>query len=122
MQRSVLIYDGECEFCKSWVQWALKRDADRRLEFISCQSEERQKRFPHVRLQDCEQAMYVVTPENRTFAGGDAVPYFFSAIRGWKWVAFLFKIPGVLQIARPTYRWIARNRSRLRFGKSVCKT
>lgn len=120
MQRNALIYDGECEFCKSWISWALKHQADNKLELISCQSAERQHRFPHIRLEDCEQAIHVITPEGKIFIGGDAVPYFFEAIHGWQWVAFLFKIPCVLWLARPTYRWIATHRHRLRFGKSVC--
>jgi predicted DCC family thiol-disulfide oxidoreductase YuxK len=109
-----LIYDAHCDFCKSWVDWALKRNAGEHLEFIGCQSEERKKRFPHINETDCEKAMYVVLSDGRTYSGGDALPFFLTAIPGWRWTRFLFKIPGALFISRAIYRWIARNRSRFK--------
>jgi predicted DCC family thiol-disulfide oxidoreductase YuxK len=116
----VLIYDGKCEYCKSWVDWASQRGALKEIEFISCQSQERKQRFPQILESECAQAMMVVLPDGKILSGGDAVPQFLSSVRGWRWTTPLFKIPGVLMIVRPIYRWIARNRHRMKFGKSVC--
>jgi len=113
VNNSTLIYDGDCSFCKGWVEWARKRDAEQKLEFITCQSDERKQRFPQIQEADCLKGMYVVLPDGRFFWGADALSYFLGAVSGWRWSAGLFRIPGALFIARPIYRLIARNRHKM---------
>ena len=116
-----LIYDGECGFCLGWVEWARRYDPQRRVEFLPCQSQERQKRFPKITEADCLRAMYVVLPKGQTFSGADAATHILHVLKGWAWLAFLLQIPGVLWLARPIYRWIARHRYCLGFDPRVCK-
>jgi predicted DCC family thiol-disulfide oxidoreductase YuxK len=33
-----MIYDGACNLCHGWVQFALKRDSEERLKFLAAQS------------------------------------------------------------------------------------
>lgn len=55
-------------------------------------------------------AMVLVLPGGRTLAGADAVPELLRAMKGWRWLASAFAVPGVTFLARPAYRWVARNR------------
>ena len=53
-------------------------------------------------------------PDGRVLGGADAaVPEILRRLRGWRWVAALFRLPGAGLIAPIAYRWIARNRYRI---------
>lgn len=110
MNHLTLIYDGECEFCRRWMDWIRKQDLHQKITFIPCQSEERKKLFPQISEEKCLNAMHVVLPTGQIFAGADAIPRILYILPGWTWSVTLFRIPGVLLIARPVYRLIARKR------------
>jgi predicted DCC family thiol-disulfide oxidoreductase YuxK len=40
---------------------------------------------------------------------------------GWRWAAWLLRIPGALAIARRIYDWIARRRHRFGCESGVCR-
>jgi len=117
----ILIYDGECGFCKKWVDWIRKRDKAQQLEYLPCQSNERKQRFPQINEMDCLKAMHVVLSDGPIFSGADAAPHILRALPGWQWCAAMFKIPGALLVARPVYRSIARNRHRFGSETDHCK-
>ncbi len=113
MSDLTLIYDGECGFCRKWVDQIRKYDAAQKIKFLPCQSEERKQHFPQILEENCLKAMHVVLPDGQIFSGADAAPHVLAVLPRWQRCASLFKIPGVLLIARPVYRLIARNRHRL---------
>lgn len=121
MNELTMIYDSDCGFCKGWVDWIQKRDNHHRIEFLPCRSQQRIERFPKIEEADCLKAMYVVLPDGNFFSGADAAPYLLKALPKWKWASMLFKIPGVLLVARPIYRWIARRRHRLGCDSNHCQ-
>jgi predicted DCC family thiol-disulfide oxidoreductase YuxK len=110
---AILVYDGDCGFCGASVRWVERASREGEFEFIPCQSPEREERVPHVRLETCLDAMVLVLPDGRTFVGSDATPHILRRTRRWRWLSYLFSIPGAWIFHRPVYRLIARNRSRL---------
>jgi predicted DCC family thiol-disulfide oxidoreductase YuxK len=116
----VMIYDAECQFCQGWVNWIQERDTTQKIEFLPCQSEERKKRFPRIDETECLKAMVVGLPGGALLRGADGAPHLLEALPGWKWAASLFRIPGVLWIARPIYRFIAKNRKLFSRGSTSC--
>lgn len=110
MNRLTLIYDGECEFCKRWVDRIRRLDLSNHITFMTCQSEERKRLFPNISELECLEAMQAVLPNGRVFPGADAAVYILKELPRCRWIAFFFKIPGILPIARLVYKWIARNR------------
>ncbi len=103
------------------MEWARERDTQQKIEFVPCQSAERRERFPQITEDDCLKAMYVVFPDGRFFAGADAAPHLLHLLPNWKWCVTLLSIPGIVQIARPVYRLIARNRHHLHGASPSCK-
>jgi predicted DCC family thiol-disulfide oxidoreductase YuxK len=76
----VLIYDGNCGFCRRWVARA------RRLDW-------------HDNL---------VRPDGKVFAGAAAVREYFRFVPGGFLVRLGFAIPGATAFAEWVYAWIAR--------------
>ena len=110
MGSPVLIYDGECAFCQGGMRWVQRRALPGQLEFLPCQSPERRARFPWMAEEACLEALQLVLPDGRVLAGDAAIPEILRRLRGWRWLAVLFKLPGVGLFAPRVYAWVARNR------------
>jgi predicted DCC family thiol-disulfide oxidoreductase YuxK len=118
VDKLIWIYDGDCGFCKRWVHRILSRDQENRIEAIPCQSREREQRFPLISKDACLGAMIVVLPDGKFFMGADGAPFLMKSLPFWKYLAWVFRAPGVIFIARIVYRWVAKNR--YRFGSESC--
>ncbi|CAB4716866.1 unannotated protein [freshwater metagenome] len=98
----ILIYDGECEFCRNCVQWIQSR---LQLKAIPFQEAD----LAQFLLSEAEAASSVhLILDNRALSGADAVAYLLILTR--------FKILGALiHGARPlsevAYKWIASHRN-----------
>jgi predicted DCC family thiol-disulfide oxidoreductase YuxK len=110
VSRAVLIYDGVCSLCQGGVTWISRRAARDQFEFLPCQSSERRARFPWMDERTCLEAMQLVLPDGRVLAGVESVPEILRRLSGWRWVAPLFRLPGVPTLAPHVYAWIARHR------------
>ena len=55
-------------------------------------------------------AMHLILPDGRVYPGADAIPRLLALFPGRRWLAPLFRIPGVLPLARRIYAWIAIRR------------
>jgi len=104
-----LIYDGECGICRAAVQRLRRWDREQRLRFVPFQDGAVVARFG-VSLPALAAAMHLVLPDGRVFAGADAVPELLRLFPGKRWMAPLFRVPGVLPVARRVYAWIAARR------------
>lgn len=107
---AVVIYDGECPVCQGGVRWVERRALPGRFEFLPCQSPERRTRFPWMTEESCLEAVQLVLSDGRVLSGDAAVPEILKRLRGWRWLARLFRLPGVKFLAPPAYRWVARHR------------
>jgi predicted DCC family thiol-disulfide oxidoreductase YuxK len=61
----------------------------------------------------CLEAMQLVLPDGRVLAGDAAVPEILGRLRGWRWLAAAFRVPGMARLSPRVYAWVARNRHRL---------
>ncbi|MGQ3683693.1 MAG: thiol-disulfide oxidoreductase DCC family protein [Candidatus Loosdrechtia sp.] len=107
----IIIYDDSCCLCRGCIKWielhALRRDI---FEFLSCQSEERQNRFPEISEDACLQSLHVILPDRKIITGDMIVPEIVNRLRGFRWFSCLFKIPVIKVLFYEIYRWIAQNR------------
>ena len=108
-ERPTLIYDGECGLCRRAVALVSAWDRDGRLTLIPFQDEARVASF-RLELPALAAAMHLVLPDGRVFAGADAAPELLRLFPGKRWLAGLFRVPGVRPVARVVYAWIARRR------------
>ncbi len=116
--RPTLIYDGECGFCRTWVERVRRWDREHRLAVLPFQDRMQVAAF-RIPLPALAAAMHLVLPDGRVFAGADAAPEILRLLPGKRWLAGAFRIPGVLPLARRVYRWIAQQRRCLVRGHTV---
>lgn len=107
-----LIYDGECGICQQAVALLARWDREHALRFVPFQDGPAVARFgialpPLPRL---AAAMHLMLPNGAVYAGADAIPELLRRLPGKRWLAVLFRIPGVPRIARRVYAWIAIRR------------
>ncbi len=111
MRTVVLIYDDKCSLCRGCMKWielhAIKENV---FEFVSCQSEERRRRFPEVTDETCLQSFQLALSDNQILTGEKALPEIIKRLRGFRWLYVLFRVPVVRPLLYAIYRCVANNR------------
>jgi len=112
----VVVYDGNCPFCRQQVARIRHRDLWERFEYAAKQSPGLDERFPTLARGEFSTGMRLVMPDGRIRVGADAIYEIIRQLPNWRWVAWLYRVPGIHALARLLYAWVAANRTRL--GKS----
>ncbi len=112
-----LIYDGECGVCQKAVMLLRRWDREHVLRFVPFQDRPAVARFG-IALPALAAAMHLILPDGSVYAGADATPELLRLFPGTRWLAPVFRFPGVLPLARRIYAWIAIRRHCLVRGVS----
>jgi predicted DCC family thiol-disulfide oxidoreductase YuxK len=104
-----LIYDGECGICRRSVELLQRWDREQVLRFVPFQDTAAVARFG-IALPKLAAAMHLILPGGRVYPGADAIPRLLELFPGKRRLAPLFRVPGVLPLARRIYAWIAIRR------------
>lgn len=109
---ATLLYDGGCGYCKRWASWAEARGAP--IRFTPCQ-----EAGPGLGLseQDCLDAAWFINGDRRK--GARAVAAVWKRLPGarnlgWRLLGHVTDAPILRLGSAAGYRWVARNRHRLR--------
>lgn len=108
MRKPVLLFDGDCGFCRLWVgRWkALTAGA---VEFIPYQ--EGAARFPRLERAELARAVHLVEPGGEVFRGAEAVLRAAGRARGWGWLPRLYAaLPPFAAAAEAVYAFVAARR------------
>jgi predicted DCC family thiol-disulfide oxidoreductase YuxK len=113
----VLLFDGECAFCRGAAGRLLRWIPAGGVEPRSFREPDALARFPGLSPAHCEQALQLVREDGEVFAGIDGAV---EALRHGRlgWLARAYRLPGIRQIADALYRLIARIRYRI--GGRTC--
>jgi predicted DCC family thiol-disulfide oxidoreductase YuxK len=109
MSEGWVLYDGECGFCKSWIDRLHPSLRSRGFKVAPLQEAWVQKRLklPADKLLE---EMRVITPDQQVLGGADAVVYLAGQIPwGWPLYAVSF-IPGIKRLLHVIYRFVASHR------------
>ena len=107
-----LVYDGECDFCRSSLLVVRFLDVFRQVTFVDSH-DHTALASTGVRFEDAEEAAYAVRPDGRQFAGFDAFRQVAWLLPATALLAPLLYVPPVPQLGRRAYAWIKDNRGRL---------
>ena len=118
MAELTVLFDGACGFCRASVARVRRFDRRERLELLDLHDPEAPRRFPQVDPEMAMVWMQAVDAQGRVFSGVDAWARIGRLLPGWKWVAWMLKVPGIHFVAVKCYAWIARNR--YRWNKEAC--
>lgn len=114
----VVIYDGECNFCRSQIRTLRKLDVGgERLSYLSLHDPRVAERYPDLTHDQLMKEMVVVDRHGDRHGGADAVRYL-SRRLPLMWVAApIMHLPGTARLWRWLYGQVARRRYQLA-GKS----
>ncbi|MGH9446237.1 MAG: lipase maturation factor family protein, partial [Terriglobia bacterium] len=104
----LLIYDGDCGFCRFCVEYARKLTGDR-IRYAPYQ--EAAPRFPDIPLDHFQSAVQLIMPEGGHSSGAQAVFRALSFASGYAWPLWLYQhAPGFAPASERGYRFVARHR------------
>jgi predicted DCC family thiol-disulfide oxidoreductase YuxK len=106
----VLVFDGDCGFCRFWVQrWRVR--TGERLECVPFQSDEIERRFPGLSLDRCRRAVQLVEPDGTISEGAGAVFRALAAGGVSRIGPLLYeRLPGFAPVTELAYRFVASHR------------
>lgn len=108
-----IVFDGQCPFCQRQIARIRKRDTRGVFEYLPKQTEGVDRRFPQLADGDFNTGMRLVHPDGSVSVGADAVYEIAKQLRGWRWLAWLYRVPVLHALCRWGYAWIAQNRYKL---------
>ena len=107
--RPLLVFDGDCSFCRFWVD-AWKSLTEDRVAYAPFQ--EVADQFPEIPLENFRSSVQLVMPGGEVFAGAEAVFRTLAYAPGKKWMLWLYeRAPNVAPISEACYRIVAAHRS-----------
>ena len=109
--RWLVLYDGDCGFCK-WLLAALLRwDSAGRLDPLALQRPEADKLLDDLTPEKRTASWHLISPAGERWSGGAALPPLLRALpRGRVPAAIFARIP---RLTDRGYRWVAEHRSGL---------
>jgi len=104
----LLIYDGDCNFCKRWIARWQKLTGQR---VIYRPFQEVENHFAEIPRSAFEASVQLIEPGGRILSGADAVFHTLEYARPKPKILSLRKLPGFMPLARLAYKSVARHRS-----------
>jgi predicted DCC family thiol-disulfide oxidoreductase YuxK len=109
LDRPTLVFDGECSFCRVWVEYWQRLTGER---VLYMPYQEIGERFPDFPRKDFASAVTLFPSSGEARAGAHAVFSLLALLPGKSWMLWLYVyFPGFAPIAELVYRMIARHRS-----------
>ena len=109
LDRPVLVFDGDCAFCRAWVEYWQRLTGER---VLYTPYQEIDSRFPNLPRRDFASAVTLFLPSGEVRSGAHAVFSLLALVPGKSWMLWLYAhIPGFAWIAEMVYRVVARHRS-----------
>ena len=118
-----MIWDGECHFCKMWIErW--RQITGGKVDYATYQ--QAAHLFPEIPVDQFKHAMAFIEPDGKTFFAAEAVYRSLQYRSSRTWLAWSYDhVPGFAEISETAYKFIARHRSlgssvtRILWGKDV---
>src|SRR5437667_3816506 len=121
--KPLMIWDGECHFCKRWIERWREITAGE-VDYATYQ--EAADRFPEIPLEQFQRAVAFIEPDGKTFFAAEAVYRSLACRSSRKWMAWSCdQVPGFAAISEIAYGFIARHRkvgsafTRVLWGRDV---
>jgi predicted DCC family thiol-disulfide oxidoreductase YuxK len=108
MTKPLLIFDGDCGFCRKWIARWQRLTVDR-VDYAPYQ--EVGERFPQIPTRQFEEGVQLIRPNGEILSGAHAVFATLAVRPGFGWLLWFYRcIPGFGVVCDLAYRTVARNR------------
>ena len=106
-ERALLVYDGDCAFCRLWIDhW--RTLTEERVQYVS--SQEIAEKFPDVPREKYARAVQLIDDDGSRASGAAAVFRLYAKRQGFGWVTRLYEAPAVAPVSEWVYRFVGRHR------------
>jgi predicted DCC family thiol-disulfide oxidoreductase YuxK len=105
-ERATLVYDGNCGFCRRWIERVRRWDRQGRLDALPYQAPELEMRFPQLSRAECTQRIHLVEAGGAVHRGAAAGREVLRRLPGGWWWTLPFRLPGASRLAERLYVWI----------------
>jgi predicted DCC family thiol-disulfide oxidoreductase YuxK len=104
----LVLYDGECGFCKWLLGWLLRFDRARRLRPVALQRPEAEALLADLDPAERMASWHLVAPDGQRISAGPALPSLLRLLPGGRLLAaVLDRFP---RLTAAGYRWVAAHR------------
>ncbi|HLW35430.1 MAG TPA: DCC1-like thiol-disulfide oxidoreductase family protein, partial [Chthoniobacterales bacterium] len=112
--KPVLIWDGECHFCRRWIErW--KEITGDQVDYETSQN--LGDRFPEIPREEFERSVILIEPDGAVRRGAAAVFRSLQCRRSKRWLNWTYEhVPGIAALSEGFYKIIAANR---RFASAI---
>jgi predicted DCC family thiol-disulfide oxidoreductase YuxK len=111
--KPLLIFDGNCHFCRRWIERWRELTAGA-VEYAP--SQEVAERFPEIPREAFEGAVQFIETDGTVFSAAEAVFRSLGQKRSRRWMIWCYEhVPGFAAITEVAYRLVARNRQTASF-------
>jgi predicted DCC family thiol-disulfide oxidoreductase YuxK len=108
-EQPLILFDGVCNFCNYWVNFAIKRDRKKKLRFTPLQGETANRVLPRYNINPTALRSVILIDKDRFYTQSSAAIRICKHLDGgWKLLYGLMIIPKFIRDA--LYNIIARNR------------
>ncbi len=116
----VLFFDGYCSLCNGFVDWMMKHDSRRTMNFASLQGKTAKAMLPPERVSEGDPDTVIYMRDGELYDRSAAVLMAFKDLGGvWSLMSVFFVIPGPLR--NIFYRGVAKIRYRVFGRRETCR-
>jgi predicted DCC family thiol-disulfide oxidoreductase YuxK len=121
--KPVLVYDGDCSFCRLWIDYWRQLTGDA-IEYAPFQ--EAADRYPNIPRESFAKSVQLIFPSGEVRSGAHAVFETLAVDPSRRWLLSLYQhLPGFAALTEAGYRFVAGHRSflyrvtQLLFGRTI---
>jgi lipase maturation factor 1 len=115
-KKPVMLYDGDCGFCKKWIKKWEKMTQDKVIYHPYAEVKEA---YPNIKEEACRKAVQLIMPDNNAYSGAHAVFKTLCLAEKNKSLLWLYEhLPLFGPISEFAYKLIAKHRGKL--SKNAC--
>lgn len=108
--RPLLVYDGDCQFCRRWIARWQSATSDA-VSYLPFQDESIPGKFPEIPREDFAQAVHLILPDGSVYRGAQAVLRSLAEAGKERWLFGLYeRIPAFAELAELFYEEVATHR------------
>ena len=115
MGTPIILFDGVCNFCNYWVNFAIKRDGNNKLKFTTLQGETAKELLPKHNINPTSLSSVIFIDKGKAYTQSSAALKMCRYLDGgWKLFYGFMIVPKFIRdffyniIARNRYRWFGK--------------
>ena len=109
LTKPLMIFDGDCGFCRHWIERWRRRTGDR-IDYAPYQQVA--DKFPGIACDEFMNAVQLIEPCGARYSGAQAAFCLLYHTQHWDWVWWLYAhVPLVAPLMNVGYRFIASHRN-----------